>query len=218
MSNPSSDGYGGRGGNGSEDSTARDRSLIELGEDIIQLTNHVKLFREALSKMRGIFHPGSLRHPEQLKVQAHEKLGEVLRILRLILEKWPSIRSTDLLMAAGNMIQRVKEHRYDSMNQDLTELFDGIDQLTTAFSTRVSEYLMGDIDNSELSMTKTRLSRENLVDADVQSITPTECDARFLRLPEGIDLALHRAKVWSKYAKDIMSYIEKRAQLGEYSH
>lgn len=46
--------------------------------------------------------------------------------------------------------------------------------------------------------------------------TRTKLDGliRFLKIPEGIDLALHRAKVWSKYAKDVMSYIEKRAHLG----
>ena len=30
----------------------------------------------------------------------------------------------------------------------------------------------------------------------------------------GLDLAFQRAKAWSKYLKDIMAYIERRAQLG----
>ena len=34
----------------------------------------------------------------------------------------------------------------------------------------------------------------------------------------GVECALHRAKLWSKYAKDIMTYVEKRSQLEvEYS-
>lgn len=59
-----------------------------------------------------------------------------------------------------------------------------------------------------------QFSRENLVDS-VESLTPSECDDRFLALQDGIDLALHRAKVWSKYAKDVISYIEKRAHFGK---
>ena len=31
--------------------------------------------------------------------------------------------------------------------------------------------------------------------------------------PAGVEHALYRAKVWSKYAKDVIAYIEKRAQL-----
>lgn len=90
-------------------------TLVELGEDIITLTNYVKSFREALSKIKKIFTmdqaSGQMMKPETRRIQAHERLGEVLRILRLILEKFPAIRSTELLMAAGNMINRVKGKR-----------------------------------------------------------------------------------------------------------
>lgn len=38
------------------------------------------------------------------------------------------------------------------------------------------------------------------------------------RLDQGVEVALHRAKVWSKYAKDVLSYVEKRTALEmEYS-
>lgn len=45
---------------------------------------------------------------ETMRVAAHERLGEVLRILRSILEKYPPIQSTELLMTAGTLIQQVK--------------------------------------------------------------------------------------------------------------
>ena len=34
-------------------------------------------------------------------------------------------------------------------------------------------------------------------------------------LESGLDLALQRAKVWSRYTRDIISYIEKKSQLGK---
>lgn len=46
------------------------------------------------------------------------------------------------------------------------------------------------------------------------SLTAQDVDARLMRLNEGVECALRRAKVWSKYAKDVMTYVEKRAQLG----
>ena len=39
-------------------------------------------------------------------------------------------------------------------------------------------------------------------------------DAHLKQMESGVELALDRAKAWSKYAKDVISYIEKRTQLG----
>jgi hypothetical protein len=48
-------------------------------------------------------------------------------------------------------------------------------------------------------------------------LTGDECDERLMRLQDGVELALHRAKLWSKYAKDITTYIEKRVHFGKRS-
>ncbi|XP_066990824.1 rho GTPase-activating protein 45-like isoform X25 [Macrobrachium rosenbergii] len=44
-------------------------------------------------------------------------------------------------------------------------------------------------------------------------LTQQQIDEYLHRHEQGVEYALHRAKVWSKYAKDVMTYIEKRAQL-----
>ncbi|RWS14840.1 minor histocompatibility protein HA-1-like protein [Dinothrombium tinctorium] len=188
-------------------------SLVEQ-EDIITLTNYVKQFREVLSKLRRLFSsPDEAKRDnkrETLRVRVHERLGDVLKILRIIFQKYADIQSTELLMAAGTLIQQVKGYNYEDEKADPSEFLVAIDQLAYAFSNRVSEYLMGDIDAN----VKSRFSEENLTEnVDESSLTPNECDNRFFRLPEGIDLALHRAKVWSKYAKDVITYIEKRTHL-----
>ncbi|XP_076321637.1 rho GTPase-activating protein 45-like isoform X2 [Tachypleus tridentatus] len=197
--------------------------LVEQ-EDIIVLTHDVRSFKETLSRLRKIFHPEKEKL-ETMRVAAHEKLGEVLRILRSILEKYPPIQSTDLLMAAGTVIQQVKGHNYEDEKADPSEFFEAIDQLALAFSSRVSDYLMGDLDSSYQTVPKTR-SCENLSaddgesdpfakdrDAALEVLTPQEIDLRLLKLTDGVELALHRAKLWSKYAKDVMTYIDKRANL-----
>lgn len=45
---------------------------------------------------------------DALRVAAHERLGEVLRILRVILERYPALQSAELLVAAGSLIHQVK--------------------------------------------------------------------------------------------------------------
>jgi len=45
---------------------------------------------------------------DTLRVAIHERLGEVLRILRSVLERYPALQSTELLATAGTLIQQVK--------------------------------------------------------------------------------------------------------------
>jgi hypothetical protein len=45
---------------------------------------------------------------DTLHVAIHERLGEVLRILRSVLEKYPALQSSELLVTAGTLIQQVK--------------------------------------------------------------------------------------------------------------
>lgn len=119
-------------------------------------------------------------------------------------------------------------------------------------SSRVSEYLMGDIDSSSAVLncsaaSSRNKSYENLMSSDAESsageprgggtggggveasdtgsavldtslkepevLTPQQIDEQLHRHEQGVEHALYRAKVWSKYAKDVIAYIEKRAQL-----
>ena len=43
-----------------------------------------------------------------LRVAAHEKLGEVLSILNTVLKKYPELHTADVLTAASLLISRIK--------------------------------------------------------------------------------------------------------------
>ncbi|KAG8195830.1 hypothetical protein JTE90_008526 [Oedothorax gibbosus] len=120
----------------SEGSAESSAHLVEQ-EDIVVLTHDVRSFKEALGKLRRIFHPERDK-TETMRVAAHERLGEVLRILRSILEKYPPIQSTELLMTAGTLIQQVKGYSYEDEKSDPSLFFDAIDQLALAFSSSYS--------------------------------------------------------------------------------
>lgn len=53
---------------------------------------------------------------ESLRVTAHERLGEVLCILKTILKKYPAVNSTDLLTSTGVLISRIKGGRGEISN------------------------------------------------------------------------------------------------------
>ena len=74
--------------------------------------------------------------PQQQKVKAHEHLGEVLSILKGVLNRYPPLHSTDILASAGTLINKVKNHNYDDTGQAPDEFYESIDQLALAFSSR----------------------------------------------------------------------------------
>ncbi|KAM7287105.1 rho GTPase-activating protein 45 [Ixodes scapularis] len=214
---------GSAAGDGGRSAVATSGPGVVQREDILVLTHDVRAFKEALGRLRKVF--GAEGQDKQRRetrlVAAHERLGQVLRILRSILEKYPPIQSTELLVAAGTLIQHVKGHDYSEDKASQSEsFFEAVDQLALAFSSRVSEYLMGDLDLGTSAMGKTR-SCENLLSPDrttghtysSSALTGQEVDAKLMRLSEGVEFSLRRAKIWSKYAKDVMTYVEKRANL-----
>ncbi|KDR15612.1 rho GTPase-activating protein 45-like isoform X2 [Zootermopsis nevadensis] len=201
--------------------------LVEQ-EEIAALTHDVRNFKEALGKLRKIFHPDLTDRdkPDTIRVAVHERLGEVLRILRSVLDRYPALQSTELLVTAGTLIQQVKGYNYEGKQLDHKEIFESIDQLALAFSSRVSEYLMGDLDsNISLcsSMSSKTKSCENLAsdaecggaaeDKKPGDLSPQKLDEMLLLLEQGVDFALQHAKLWSKYAKDVMMYVEKRSHV-----
>lgn len=225
----SNDSSGGRdeGRHGAGGASSASTGAMVQREDILVLTHDVRAFKEALGRLRKTFAPEA--HEKQRRetrlVAAHERLGQVLRILRSILEKYPPIQSAELLVAASALIQRVKGHDYGPGGSSSSQAcFEAVDHLALAFSSRVSEYLMGDLDTGSTSAIGKARSCENLLSPDKQApttrsyaspmtLTGPEADAKLMRIDDGVEFALRRAKVWSKYAKDVISYVEKRANL-----
>lgn len=49
--------------------------------------------------------------------------------------------------------------------------------------------------------------------SDHKVLTDQQIDSILLENDQGVDLALARIKVWSKYAKDVLNYIEKKTTI-----
>ncbi|XP_061175377.1 uncharacterized protein LOC133184348 isoform X2 [Saccostrea echinata] len=198
-------------------------------DDILALTQQVKLFSDGLSHLKTIFtdFAGS---GEDLRVMSHSRLGEVLAILKNILNKYPALQSTELFSSSAALISKIKTHDYSESPASIAEhnFCEAIDQLALAFSSSVSEYLMGDLGNIALvkqeKVDKTKSygdllkleKTSGLCAADQATqdmMNPEEIDTVLLRLQAGVDLAMQRAKAWSKYMKEITTYIEKKTQL-----
>ncbi|NXT55921.1 RHG29 protein, partial [Pluvianellus socialis] len=166
----------------------------------------------------------------------HERLGELLRVLKAVINKHQTLNSVDILSAAGTVIAKVKAVNFKEVNEEnkrelFSEIFSSIETLAFTFGNVVSDFLMGDVDNgSSLGLPVSRRSRsfENLsVESggslherdDIQGrslilINTTEdIDSMLLRNDSGIESALSYAKAWSKYTKDVVAWVEKKLSL-----
>ncbi|XP_042198753.1 rho GTPase-activating protein 45 isoform X2 [Callorhinchus milii] len=197
-------------------------------EDIPQLLHHVSRFSEAVEKLKDIVL--GEEEEESRRPVAHEALGEVLWVLRQIIGKYPLLNTVETLTAAGTLISKVKGFHYESSNEaDKLDFDKTIETIAVAFSSNVSDFLMGEMDSSTLlSLPPADKSRsmENLcggITADMMpareelsylgSMSAEEVDIMLQRSEGGVEAALQYAKTISKYLKDLIYYLEKRTVL-----
>ncbi|XP_013073808.2 rho GTPase-activating protein 45-like isoform X1 [Biomphalaria glabrata] len=193
-------------------------SIIDHDE-ILALTQEVKKFSDSLARLRLMFTEG-IDPEEDSRVLIHEGLGEVLSVLNPVMQNYPVLQSQDIFTAAKSLIDMIKDHNYEEEMLHITIQYfcDAIDQLALAFSSSVSDYLMGDMGPQIVMNLKTR-SMNNIAAEDViQDNVPVklsceEQDRILTALDKGVSLALQRAKVCSKYISDIIIYLEKKTQL-----
>ncbi|XP_037530742.1 rho GTPase-activating protein 45 [Nematolebias whitei] len=210
----------------SPQSEGPESTAIEV-EDIPALLRDVARFAEAVEKLKDVV---LTEGKESQRPIAHECLGEVLRVLRQVINTYPLLNTVEILTAAGKLISKVKGFHYEACNEtDKKDFEKAIETIAVAFSSNVSELLMGEVDSSTLlSLLPTEKSRsmENLYAAtgqgaegghfrsDLQDVGRVEeVDVILQRSEGGVDSALLYAKTISKYMKDLMGYVEKRTSL-----
>ncbi|KAL4635108.1 rho GTPase-activating protein 29-like isoform X1 [Arapaima gigas] len=196
---------------------------------IMQLVSDVRQFAEVLLRLKESFK--SEENQDCLHQVVHERLGELLRVLKGLIGKHQALNSVEILSAAGTVIAKVKGVNFRDVNEEnkrslFDEIYTSIDTLAFTFGNVVSDFLMGDVDReSVLGLPRTLKSRsfENLSVESQGSIsekddvpgTPRaqEVDGTLLGSDSGVESALFYAKAWSKYAKDVLAWVEKRLSL-----
>ena len=236
---------------------------------------HCELARltEVLEKLRRAFQDTSDRRDVTRKITT-ERLGEMLKILRPVLDRYPVLQTQAVMSCASHLIDTVTTFNNNTYPFDYTnsaaEFYEVVDSLKQALSDSVSECVIvldqgqtdsaapaaaessnsrvavdrqivfpttthglgdqlehhdefasaaasaahiysGDLDFSKdflFGSSGSRSNKETESVADIGSVD--QIDGLLVRHDRGVDLALDRAKLWSKYAKDVLIYVEKR--------
>ncbi|KAM4718153.1 rho GTPase-activating protein 29 isoform 2-T2 [Anableps anableps] len=196
---------------------------------IMQLVSDVRKFADVLLQLKEVFN--SKEHQDSLHQAVHERLGELLRVLKAIIKKHQSLNSVDILSKAGTVIATVKGVNFNEVNEEnkqklFGEIYTAIDTLAFTFGNVVSDFLMGDVENGSvlgLPLTKRSRSSENLTVESGGSgpekddppgpsppVRPEEVDRTLQRQDSGVESVLLYAKAWSKYTKELLVWVEKR--------
>ncbi|XP_051971301.1 rho GTPase-activating protein 29-like isoform X2 [Xyrauchen texanus] len=210
-------------------------SLETVGADpdyIMQMVSDVRRFADGLLHLKEAFN--TKEHQDCLHQVVHERLGELLRVLKAVISKHHSLNSVEILSAAGTLIAKVKGVNFKEVNEDnkqtlFSEIYTSIDTLAFTFGNVVSDFLMGDVENgstSGLSQTCRSRSFENLMvesggcgleNEDPPGPSPPvrveEMDGALLRSDSGVESALLYAKAWSKYTKELLAWVDKHLNM-----
>ncbi|KAM9330605.1 rho GTPase-activating protein 45 [Gastrophryne carolinensis] len=198
-------------------------------EDISQLLGDVARFAERLEKLRDVVLSDEVK--ETRRPLAHECLGEALRLLRQVINKYPLLNTVETLTAAGTLISKVKGFHYESSIENEKRDFEkALESMAVCFSSTISEFLMGEVDSSTLLSLPPgdqSQSMESLYSglSGAESTLPSteymdsgsplgdDVDIILQRSEGGVRAAFFYAKNLAKYMKDLASYIEKRTLL-----
>ncbi|KAG8511037.1 Rho GTPase-activating protein 29 [Galemys pyrenaicus] len=157
----------------------------------------------------------------------HIRLDELLRVLKSIMNKHQNLSSVDLQSAAEVLTAKVKAVNFTEVNEEnkkdlFREVFSSIETLAFTFGNILTNFLMGDVSNDSLLRLPVSRESKSFENVSVESVdssnekgnfSPMELDSVLLKNTGSIELALSYAKTWSKYTKNIVSWVEKKLSL-----
>ncbi|KAI5938301.1 rho GTPase-activating protein 29 [Manis javanica] len=157
----------------------------------------------------------------------HIRLDELLRVLNSVMNKHQNLNSVDLQNAAEMLTAKVKAVNFTEVNEEnkndlFREVFSSIETLAFTFGNILTNFLMGDVGNDSLLQLPVSQESKSFENVSVESVdssnekgnfSPMELDSMLLKNTDSIELALSYAKTWSKYTKNIVSWVEKKLNL-----
>lgn len=190
-------------------------------EYIKELVNDIRKFSQMLLYLKEAI------LSDCFKELIHIRLDELLRVLNSVMNKHQNLNSVDLQNAAEILTEKVKAVNFTDVNEEnkndlFREVFSSIETLAFTFGHILTNFLMADVGNDSvfrLSVSQESKSFENVsmesVDSSIEkgNFSPIQLDSVLLQNTDSVELALSYVKTWSKYTKNVVSWVEKKLNL-----
>jgi hypothetical protein len=198
----------------------------------VDLHLELRKLTEALARLRRAFQDTADRGPDYTRNVTTERLGDMLGILRPLLTRYSELQTPEVMGSVENLIEQVTQtSNYGDYHSSAVEFYEALDTLRAAMSHSVSEYVAAECTDHGSEGRVQRHASPSIVfpsygdhhgdgildsssefdlHASRNILSVDQVDALLMRHDRGVDIALDRAKIWSKYAKDVIIYVEKR--------
>lgn len=199
-------------------------------EEISLLTSTLQSLSNGLSNLKSFIQQQDAGSKDK-KTECQRKLSDVFLNLQDLFQHHPMIKSAPILTSAASLIDKFKKGNFDDSKQEKEDLTSSIDSFATSLTNCVSEYwLEREFGSTNSQLPSKAKSMELLSSMEPQSKRSSSdgssspataggdgVDVLF-KLESGVEMSFQRAQAWSKYAKEIITYIERRNNLyGEFS-
>lgn len=200
-------------------------------DDLPALTRTARLVTQALSELkRAVSSEPDLSQNGIQDNSIHEKLADVLSTIKTEFCRFPQLRSTDVIDAMQTVICKFDSGDFDSSVQCREEVLSVIDSMEFVVSSSLSDCLAmrgceagNNFAKAQSLDCLTQVESKSACEADVDLLTNVGSeedssstildDSAVYKLESGVDIALSRAQSWSKYVKELASYVERRINL-----
>ncbi|XP_062454307.1 GEM-interacting protein [Rhea pennata] len=162
---------------------------------------------------------------EVISGPAEAKLADLLQAISSFRNTYPALTGDAIQPAVAALIITINgldsQERVPENKKRYSEIFRSLDAIEISIGNATVDMFIGDLDSTDNidltpereivplseSFCKSKNSSEKQVQTD---ITVEEADEMLIKCEGGIDAALEYAKMWCKYVKELLSWIEKR--------
>ncbi|XP_028940096.1 GEM-interacting protein-like, partial [Antrostomus carolinensis] len=191
-----------------------------MANEVLHVTKHLRNIDRRFQNFRELFQKG-----EVISASVQAKMSDLLQAISSFLKTYPALPRDAIQPAISTLITNINgldnQERTPENKKRYSEIFRSLDAIEISIGNATVDMFIGDADSTEdtdlaaereiiplsESFSKSKTSSETRVQAD---ITVQEADEMLIKCEGGIDAALEYAKMWCKYVKELLSWIEKR--------
>uniref|UniRef100_A0A8C4UNK6 GEM interacting protein n=1 Tax=Falco tinnunculus TaxID=100819 RepID=A0A8C4UNK6_FALTI len=191
-----------------------------VANEVLHVTKHLRNIGRKLQNFRELFRKG-----EVTSASVEAKLADLLQAISSFLNTCPALTGDAIQPAVAALIANIdglnNQERAPENRKRYSEIFRSLDAIEISIGNTTVDMFTNDADGTDdgdvttereviplsESFCKSKTSSERQVQAD---ITVQEADEMLIKCEGGIDAALEYAKMWCKYVKELLSWIEKR--------
>ncbi|XP_067829273.1 GEM-interacting protein isoform X2 [Heptranchias perlo] len=156
-----------------------------------------------------------------------ERLAAVLQAVELIVGRYPSLNPNNSLVEAAAVVAN-KVHGLNAQSEEnekprrYSEIFRELDALEISFGNSTVDLFMTETGNSFISPDPSpdevipanedffTECRDHMIEEQDEFQTSEDADGMLVKCEGGVESALLYAKLWAKYTKDLLSWLERR--------